>query len=347
MRWIFVFALAGLTLAQQQKMTPEQQDFRRRTMEVLTPEERAHLQSNGAVDRAKWMAEHPARESTGLIPLPDLGKGMYKGEQGGLYPGGVNVPPPEHIKAGLAAAKSIVPLDAEGHPSPDGKIVLISVGMSNTTMKFQAFQRLARQQGGLNPHLVIVDGAQGSQVAWITSKANAPFWEVVMKRLGDAGVTPAQVQAAWMLQANPGPHDAFPIDMKELQKNIEDTLLVMKNKFPNLKVSYLSSRTYAGYASSPLNPEPYAYENGLAVKWAVSGQISGKGPVHAPWIAWGPYLWADGVKPNSYGLNYVKDDYSSNDGTHPTPSGQMKVAERLMTFFKTDPTTKTWFLPAK
>ena len=30
---------------------------------------------------------HPASESTGLVPLPDLGAGKYKGEEGGLYPG--------------------------------------------------------------------------------------------------------------------------------------------------------------------------------------------------------------------------------------------------------------------
>lgn len=339
-----VLAVTAVGLSQQQKQSPEQQEFRKRTMAVLTPEERAHLQSNGGVTRAEWMAAHPVRESTGLVPLTDLGKGMYKGEQGGLYPGGVNVPPPAHLKAGLAAAKAIVPLDKDGHPSPDGKIVLISVGMSNTTMKFQSFQQLARQTSGLNPHLVLVDGAQGSQVGWITSKANAPFWEVVAKRIAEAGVTPAQVQAGWMLQANPGPRAEFPVDMKELQKNIDDTLLVMHDKFPNLKAVYLSSRSYAGYATSPLNPEPYAYENGFAVKWTIAEQISGKGPVKTPWIAWGPYIWADGVKAGSSGLTYAKSDYVDTDGTHPSPVGRAKIAKLLMGFFQTDPTTKSWFL---
>jgi hypothetical protein len=51
---------------------------------------------------------------------------MYQGFEGGLYPGGENVPPPAHLKAGLRQAKSIVPLDADGKPSPDGKIVLLS-----------------------------------------------------------------------------------------------------------------------------------------------------------------------------------------------------------------------------
>ncbi len=288
-----------------------------------------------------------------MIPLPDLGKGLYKGEEGGLYPGGVNTPPPAHLKAGVAIARTIVPLDAEGRPSSDGKIVMISVGMSNTTMKYRAFIKLAGEQHDLNPKLLLVDGAQGSQVGWITSKPNTPFWDVVNERLKAAGVTAAQVQAAWMLQANPGPRAGFPAEMKELQRNIIDTLHNMHDKFPNLKVTYLSSRTYAGYATSPLNPEPYAYENGFAVKWVIEDQLAGKpemnydaakGAVRAPWVEWGPYLWADGVKPSKSGLSYVRGDYSDADGTHPGPTGQAKVAERLLAFMKTDATTRGWFL---
>jgi hypothetical protein len=360
MKVTYIFAAVaafavGMALSQQP--TPEQkkqqQERMQKTMSFLTPEERAHLQSNNKVNREEWIAAHPARESTGLIPLPELGKAMYKGEQGGLYPGGVNTPPEDHLKAGIAIAKKIVPLDAQGRPASDGKIVMVSIGMSNTTMKFQAFQQLAHQQTDLNPKMVLVDGAQGGQVGWITSKAGTPFWDVVGDRLQAAGVTHAQVQAAWLLQANPGPREEFPTEMKELQRDIIDTLHVMHDKFPNLKVTYLSNRTYAGYATSPLNPEPHAYENGFAVKWVISDQLAGKpelnydaakGPVRAPWIEWGPYLWADGVKASKSGLSYVREDYTEQDGTHPTMSGRMKVAKLLMQFMKTDATSRGWFL---
>src|SRR5258708_7769274 len=59
-----------------------------------TPEEMARK-------KAEYRKEHPPRESVGLTPLTDLGKGSYKGEQGGLYPGGENITPPEHLEAGL------------------------------------------------------------------------------------------------------------------------------------------------------------------------------------------------------------------------------------------------------
>ena len=126
----------------------------------------------------------------------------------------------------------------------------------------------------------------------------------------------------------------------------------MHDRFPNLKIAYLSSRTYAGYATSPLNPEPHSYESGFAVKWLIADQIAGKpelnydpakGPVRAPWCAWGPYVWADGTKSNSDGLDYVRADYEQ-DGTHPSPSGREKVAGRLLGFLKSDPTARPWFM---
>jgi hypothetical protein len=67
---------------------------------------------------------NPPKDSWNIAPLPDLGAGLYKGQQGGLYPGGLNAPPEAHLLAGLRIAKSIVPLNADGQPDPSGKIVL-------------------------------------------------------------------------------------------------------------------------------------------------------------------------------------------------------------------------------
>jgi hypothetical protein len=329
-----------------------QSEIQQKTLQMLTPEQKEHMQEASRMNRG-WKEQHPSRESTGMIALPDLGTGMYKDEQGGLYPGGVNTPPAAHLKAGQALARKIVPLDADGHPAAGGKIVLISIGMSNTTMKYQVFMKIAAQDRAVNPKLVLVDGAQGGQVAWVTANPKMPFWDVVDQRLQAAGVTRNQVQAAWLLQANPGPFRPFPAEARELQQNILETLHVMHDKFSNLKITYLSSRTYGGYATSPLNPEPFAYEGGFSVKWLIADQIAGKpelnydpgkGAVRAPWIAWGPYVWADGTKPNKDGLSYTIDDYVEADRTHPSDSGRMKVATRLLTFLKSDSTSRPWFV---
>jgi hypothetical protein len=41
----------------------------------------------------------PAGETTGLVPLTEMGDGLYKGQTGGLYGHGQNVPPESHLKA--------------------------------------------------------------------------------------------------------------------------------------------------------------------------------------------------------------------------------------------------------
>ena len=106
---------------------------------------------------------------------------------------------------------------------------------------------------------------------------------------------------------------------------------------------YLSSRIYAGYASANLHPEPYAYQSGFSVKWLIEDYINGNLPEDVPWLAWGPYLWADGTTPRSDGLIWECDDVIG-DGTHPGDSGREKVAQLWLQFFKSNSTTRTWFL---
>src|SRR5206468_1021451 len=67
-----------------------------------------------------------------------------------------------------------------------------------------------------------------------------------------------------------------------------------------------------------------------------------RGPVLTPWLAWGPYLWADGLTPRSDGLTWQCADLQS-DGTHPSSSGASKVAQMLLSFFQTDPVASRWY----
>jgi hypothetical protein len=289
-----------------------------------------------------------SRTSTGLVPLTDIGAARYQGEPGGLYPGGSNVMPAGHLSSGLDLARGVVPLDAQGRPSGSGRYVFLSIGMSNTTQEFSLFKQLSDGDGSRAAELVVVDGAQGGVTALDWSNPGCPCWEAVLNRLRQSDVTAAQVATAWIKLADRQPSEGWPGHAQRLRDNITLVLQQLPARFPNLRLAYLSSRIYAGYATSTLNPEPYAYQSGFSVRWTIEQQLGGglsfDGPSRsAPWLAWGPYLWADGLTPRSDGLTWSCSDFQ-NDGTHPSTSGREKVANALLTFVKTDPTAREWYL---
>jgi hypothetical protein len=278
-------------------------------------------------------------------PLTDMGKGeTYKGYQGGLYPEGQNQRPAAHEAAGLALAKKIQPLGKDGKPSAEGKIVLISVGMSNTMQSFNGFLRVARGDDSINPRVQIVNCARGGVTAQAMERESAGYWPYADERLSAVGATPAQVQVVWIKQADAGPSQGFPKYAQKLEAELANIVRILPRRFPNVKLVYLSSRTYGGYAKTRLNPEPYAYESGFSVKWLIEKQIKGDADLKkAPWLSWGPYLWANGASKRADGFSYSADDFG-DDGTHQSQSGMEKVGQLLLRFFKTDSTTRGWFV---
>jgi len=341
---------------------------KQRQGETLTDDEKAYLE-RARKERGKLRGSRKERgdsatkgkETTGLIPLTELGNKDYKKQTGGLYGNGKNRPPESHqLAAGEILAK-IRPLDIKGKPSKAGKIVLISIGMSNTTQEFSTFKRLADNSPDKSPQVVIVDCAQGGMAAeqWahperkMKKKRRSP-WIVMNERITKAGISPVQVQVAWIKQAQPMPArlGEFPKHAQSLKDDLIIILNKLKQDFPNLQVAYLSSRIYAGYAVTSLNPEPYAYESAFAVRWLIHDQIRGdsglnydpaKGEIKSPFLLWGPYLWADGVKPRKIdNLTWTGNDFR-RDGTHPSDLGCQKVAQLLLNFFKTDYNARSWF----
>lgn len=292
------------------------------------------------------------RTSIGLTPLMDLGMGAYFGFEGGLYSGGENVPPSDHFLAGLERGRSIVPLDPTGQPSPNGSVVLLSIGMSNTHQEFAPFIQVTNDFVNRNPRLTLVNGAMGGQHAGIIRNPNAEYWDRVDGRLSLAGITPEQVQVVWLKQAVAGPSGGFPAHATLLRGYLEEIARILHDRFPNLKQCYLSSRTYAYYGLGNLNPEPYAFQSGFSVKWLIEDQIAGlpglnyspaQGPVVAPWLAWSAYLWADGLTPRSDGFQWACDDAAA-DGIHPSAQGAAKIAGLLLDAFSRDPTSRPWFV---
>ena len=208
--------------------------------------------------------------------------------------------------------------------------------------------------------LVIANGAAGGQTAgtW-DSPADANYNRVRDNVLTPQGVTEAQVVSAWVKVANAQPTSALPnanADANALVAQMGNIVRAMKVRYPNLAIVFLSSRIYAGYASSTLNPEPYAYESAFAVKWLIEAQIQQKSPNGqidpiagdldfngvAPWLAWGPYLWADGLMPRGDGVTWACNELQA-DGTHPSQAGQTKVGGMLLDFMLQSRFAAPWF----
>jgi hypothetical protein len=294
------------------------------------------------------------QEKIGQKPLPEMSASdRYKGQDGGLYGGGKNDPPESLRQGATNALKKIRTLNAAGRPDKNGIIGFVSISMSNATQEFSKFKELADVDSAKSPRVTIVDCAQGGQAMaeWVDPDATA--WHEASRRLAAANVAPTQVEVAWIKLANKQPRGTLMEHGKKLER---DTVAVIQNakaKFPNLRIAYLSSRIYGGYAVTPLNPEPYAYESAFVVRWLIQRQVKGdkelnydadRGAVRAPILLWGPYLWADGTTPRkSDGLVYRREDLGP-DGTHPSPSGREKVAKVMLTFFKTDSLAKPWFV---
>jgi hypothetical protein len=266
------------------------------------------------------------------------------------------VRPASHDSDGVTFAKAIQPLDANGNPSPTGKYVLLTLGESTALDEFGQFYPLAQNDPAKNAALVFVDGAQGGATPNQMLSTTSPYWNTILNNyLPDQGVTAKQVVAVWVEDSNGIATGSFPSDMTGMQGNYETMMNNLHTLFPNLTLVYFSSRIYAGYSNgvATINPEPYAFESGFAVKWAIQDQLNGAtnlnynpnlGPVMAPWMSWGPYYWANGLLARSDGFVWTCQDLQK-DGTHPSsPSGDLKVAGQILSFFKTDDTTTPWFL---
>lgn len=323
---------------------------RRQRGEQLSPEDQAYLNRALAARGASRAGNRPANQRKSpehMTPLCDMtAADRYEGEDGGLYGGGHNTPPEAHRKAALAQLARICPLNADGQPDPNGTIALVSISMSNATQEFSRFKQIADESPLKSAKVTIVDCAQGGQAMaqWVPPDGRP--WQEAKRRLENAHVSLPQVQVAWVKLANVAPTGSLPEHCQKLEK---DTLAVLQNAravFPNLRIAYLGSRIYAGYAVTGLNPEPYAYEGAFAVRWLIQRQIKGDpelAEVKAPLLLWGPYLWADGTQGRKIDkLVYGRSDLGG-DGTHPSDSGRQKVATLLLDFFTKDPLAKPWF----
>jgi len=292
-------------------------------------------------------------DTTDFIPIIDLTNGSFAGMTGGLYPGGTNEMPQVHKQLGIDLSNQILPLDTFGNVDLEsGKIVFASIGMSNCMQYFQYFLPFAESSPLKDDKVLPLNLAIGGKD--INALLTGNYFGVVDTILSSGSrsmgvpIHRLQVQAIWFLQATL----SRSIDSLEQINHIDiveekflDAFILLKQEFPNLRQIFCSGRDYGGY--NPVgrgNPEPYAYYTNWAFKKLIDRQINGDPMLNSssfPWIAWADYIWANGTSVSSDGYSWECDDQVC-DGVHPSQSGKAKVANKLLTFFETDPTT-AWF----
>ncbi len=187
-----------------------------------------------------------------MIPLTDLGLAQYLGFAGGLYPNGKNSRPLAYEDAGVTLAATVEPVDRDAKSSTSGKVAMICIGMSNASREFSQFIRLAEADPRKNPSLVMINAALNGADATQLADPVGSYWKYMERQIQHSAITSAQVQVVWLKTALAHEHRAFPEKARLLQGALRSIVEILRTKFPQLKLVYLSSRTYGGYSETDL-----------------------------------------------------------------------------------------------
>lgn len=253
--------------------------------------------------------------NTGLTPFLDLQTGYYMGYQAGLYPGGTNILSGPHLKSGKTIAQGIKPLDGDGNVNfGDGVVLVVGFGPSVPGHIFNKFVQHIRDPSvtyNLNP---CVDALNlcigGKDIGYGTGDSTADdYWADLVTKVTDVGYTVDQVQIGWMYFNAKGLTEppTFPDNSVFMKDQFVKFINKSKEYFPNLKIMYVSSRHWGGYADTTLTEyyslaEPASYQNSWTVKWLIEEQINNTNPLlqykganpKSPYLLWGPNFWCDG-----------------------------------------------------
>lgn len=309
-----------------------------------------------------------SNDSTGLIPLNDLGTGFYEGFQGGLYPLGTNTenPASTHYKKGKTYAKNLKPLDADGNINYENGVVLMAgYGPSLPGQIMNKFVPIVRDSLDAAYHtnpcfdaMNLCVGGKGLESA-IGASADT-YWETIVDKVIEKGYTPEQVQVGWMYFNDKfdtlSPEQTFPETPEQVTDDLITYLHILMDYFPNMKIMFISGRHYGGFADSlleqyPAISEPSSYWNNFSVKWLIERQINadpalkyyGAG-VKAPFVTWGPYFWVDGETPRATdGMQYTCNVFNPEDGYHLIDSMYDIEARKLCDVLYTSDFAKNYF----
>ena len=127
--------------------------------------------------------------------------------------------------------------------------------------------------------------------------------------------------------------------MQNMQRDLDKVLAYCVERFPNLKIAYLTCdgfRHFTGF-------EPHVYQEAFALKWLIESQLRGEASTRFegserrfPWLTWGPYIWD-----NTWDRSYF------TDGVHPAPKALEIFVDKYWQHLSHDSVAQPWlFAPA-
>lgn len=283
------------------------------------------------------------------LPRFTDGKLYLERHETGLYPNRRNEMPEGHRQAGERLAATIRPRDDAGAVDFEhGRILALVLGHSNCSMYFRALeQKLAAQRTQLHPRFELINAAVGGQQLPQIVTLQGGVWNRVQALLRDRPTYSAcQVQVLFLHTtyhgaANPrhDPPRLFPESMRQMQRDLTRVLSHCAERFPNLKIAYLTCdglRQYTGF-------EPHVYQEAFALKWLIESQLKNEPDARfegsdrrLPWLAWGPYMWDNTWDPTYF-----------TDGVHPARPALDIFVDKYWEHLRRDSVARPWlFAPA-
>ena len=285
---------------------------------------------------------------------------LYLGQyETGLYPRGKNEMPDPHRKAGERIAATVRPLNVDGQPDGNGRIVGLALGHSNSRLYFSALQDcLLKNADQLNPRFEFLNAATAAQQLPEIRRLEGIVWDRADRLLSNPGyrrkpltgqpvLSRRQVQVLFLhttynTASASRPPRPFPETMQKMQRDLAAVLEHCVSIYPNLSIAYLTCdglRVFTGV-------EPHVWQEAFAFKWLIEGQIKGEEGTAfennggkkrtLPWLCWGPYIWD-----NTWDRSYF------TDGVHPAPKAREIFVNKYWDQLRADSTARPWlFRPA-
>ncbi len=287
---------------------------------------------------------------TAKIPLNDLGSGTFRDSVGGLYPGGVNIPPGTYAHDLSRAAKNIIPLDTFGHSSLNGKVTFISIGGSTGGHNMKDLITKTSGNPATNPYLKMFTCNNGTTDASLKDIIDtaSPYWAHITQVIKGARSSNRQIQVIYLETDDTTTNVKWPDRPVTGKNHIESCMHVFKRKFPNIKIVYVLGRTQTFGTKAIWNKEPCPYYFSWSCKWAIQDQINGVKAMNytgknavAPMLAWGFYQWADSLPRKTDGFYWRASETA--DGLHANEVGQDTLSARFQNFLLTDKYAKIWY----